>query len=376
MPVPELLNTPEDATDDNERTELIYTLLPIRYVTEPRTYRDAINSAHAEQWLLAACSEMKSHEDNATWILVPPPKGRKVLRNRWVWVVKYYGDGEVDRFKARLVIKGFLQQHDINYNEIFAPVLRMEVLRLLLTIAALLDFEVHQMDVKTAFLNGFLDEKIYMEQPEGFAVPGKEHLVCKLQKSLYGLNQAPRVWYQTITAFLASIGFRRLIKDRCAFVGSLQSKTCNIAVYVDDLLIIAPTSTLVNEIKSAMKQRFHMTDVGEVTYLLGWSVERDRKSRKIFIQEMYATKILDRFNHIVTYPVTTPVDRSVKLSNVMCPTTDSEKDTMKSIPYREAVGSFMYLTIGTRPDLAYYMREVSQFLSNPGEEHWMQSFVD
>jgi hypothetical protein len=191
----------------------------------------------------------------------------------------------VGRFKARLVIKGFLQRHGIDYNEIFAPVLRMEVLRLLLTIAAMLDFEIRQMDVKTAFLKGFLDEEIYMEQPEGFVVPGKEHLVCKLKKSLYGLEQAPRVWYQTLVAFLECIKFRRLIKDRCVFAGSLHSQTCYIAVYADDLLIIAPTRSLVSEINSAVKQRFNMTYLGEVKYLLGWSIERDCKARTIFIHQ-------------------------------------------------------------------------------------------
>jgi hypothetical protein len=235
----------------------------------------------------------------------------------------------------------------------------------------MLHFEIHQMDVKTAFLDGFLDEEIYMEQPEGFAAQGTDHLACKLEKSLYGPKQAPRVWYQTLAAFLECIKFRRLIKDRCVFVGILRDQTCYIAVYVDDLLIIAPTPTLVNEIKSAMKQRFNMTDLGEVRYLLGWSIERDRKSRTIFIhQKKYATKTLDRFSHLVTYPVTTPADRSVKLSSAMNPQTDTEKDMMKGIPYREAVESVMYLMIGTRPHLAYYMREVNQYLSDPGEEHW------
>ncbi|KAG3056696.1 hypothetical protein PI125_g25513 [Phytophthora idaei] len=139
-----------------------------------------MRSSHAKQWHTAANSEYKSLMDNEAWVLVTPPKGRKILTSRWVFVVKYTGTGEIDRFKARLVIKGFLQEYGIDYNEIFSPVIRMEVLRFLLTIAALLDLEIHQMDVKTALLNGFLEEEIYMAQPEGFKIPGKEHLVCKL----------------------------------------------------------------------------------------------------------------------------------------------------------------------------------------------------
>lgn len=174
----------------------------------------------------------------------------------------------------------------------------MEVLRLLFTIAAMLDSEVHQMDVKMAFLNGFLDEEFYMEQPEGFAAPEQEHLVCKLAKSLYGLKQAPRVWYHTLTTYLESLGFRRLIKDQYVFAGTFHGIVCYIAVYVDDLLM-APTPPLVEEIKSALKARFQMADLGDVKYLLGWSVVRDRNGCTVFIHhEKYATKILDKFNHL------------------------------------------------------------------------------
>ncbi|GMF66172.1 unnamed protein product [Phytophthora lilii] len=244
-----------------------------------------MKSDYARQWRIAAESEFTSLMNNKTWVLVPHPHGRRVLQNWWVFVVKYTGTGEIDRFKARLVIKGFLQQYGIDYNEIFSPVIRMEVLRLLLIIAALLDYEVHQMDVKTAFLNGFRSEAIYMAQPEGFAAAGQEHLVCKLLRSLYGLKQAPRIWYQTLCAFLESLGFHKLIKDSCVFMATFDGQVCYIAVYVDDLLIIAPTVSLVCRIKSALKQRFLMTDLGEVKYILGWSIERNREARTIFIHQ-------------------------------------------------------------------------------------------
>lgn len=366
-----LLDSPEDQEEIRKRTELVYTLLAIRYITEPNTYKKAMISEHAPQWDAATKSEYSSHMTNGTWVLVPPPPGRKILQNRWVFVVKYKGDGSIDRFKARLVIKGFLQQHGIDYDEIFSPVIRMEVLRLLLTIAALLNFEVHQMDVKTAFLHGVLDVEIYMEQPEGFVVPGQEQLVCKLLKSLYGLKQAPRVWYQTLCTFLETLNFHRIIKDRCVFIGIIDGLTCYIAVYVDDLLIIAPTLRIIQHIKDALKQKFHMTDLGEAKYLLGWSIIRNRMSRTIFIhQHKYATTVLDRFKEFITYPAATPCERNLKLTVDMHPTLQTDIDTMSTIPYREAVGSMMYLMVGTRPDLAYFMREVSQFLSNPGQAHW------
>ncbi|POM69092.1 Gag-pol Polyprotein [Phytophthora palmivora] len=298
--------------------------------------------------------------DNGTWVLVPRPKGRKILRSRWVFVVKYTGTGEIDRFKARLVVKGFVQEY-----EIFSPVIRMEVLRLLLTIAALLDLEIDQMDVKTAFLTGFLEEEIYMAQPEGFTTPGQEDLVCKLIKSLYGMKQAPRVWYQTLSDFLVKLNFSKLIKGSCVFIRTIDGVTCYIAVYVDDLLIIAPTRALVSELKSALKKRFSMTDLGEVKYLLGWSIQRDRKNRTIFVhQHKYVTKVIDRFSDYIPYPITTPAGQNVKPSLSSQPATEAEKDAMKSYPYREAVGSTSW------PDMAFYMREVSPFLANPGMEHW------
>ncbi|OWY98262.1 Transposable element [Phytophthora megakarya] len=227
--------------------------------------------------------------DNNTWVLVTPPKGRKILSSRWVFVVKYTGTGEIDRFKARQAIKGLLHDFGIDYNEIFSPVIRMEP-----------DLEVHQINVKTAFLNGYLEEETYMAQPEGFKIPGKEHVVCKLLKSLYGLKQAPRVWYQTLSAFLKSLGFLKLIKDR---------------LYVDDLLIIAPTPALVSELKSALKKRFSMSDLGEVKYLLGWSIQRDRKNRTIFIhQHKDATKVIDCFSDYIPHPIATPAERNAKRS--------------------------------------------------------------
>lgn len=360
-----------DAAECEEHSELVLSLLAIRYVPEPQSFEDAMRSEHAANWLRAAQDEIQSHRDNQTWDLVPAPPRRKILKNRWVWVVKYTAQGEIDRFKARLVIKGFQQRYGIDYHEIFAPVIRMEVLRLLFAIAATLDYEIHQMDVKTAFLNGNLDEEIYMEQPEGFIEPGSEHLVCKLRKSLYGLKQAPRVWYQTLTRFMEESGFHRITKDHCVFVGTLDGRTCYVAIYVDDLLISAPLLSLVDHIKSLLKHRFQMTDLGEAHHLLGWSIERDRHARTLFIhQEKYATKVLDRFGNFVSFPAATPTDPNVHLSDNMCPQNADDELEMRCLPYREAVGSFMYLMVGTRPDLAYFVREVSQFLSKPGREHW------
>ncbi|GMF49564.1 unnamed protein product [Phytophthora fragariaefolia] len=313
------LNSQEDLQEEEQRRKPLYTLLAIRYVTEPTTYRAAMKSSHANRWCKAAKAEYKSHMDNRTWVLVPPPKGRKILTCRWVFVVKYTGTGAIDRFKARLVIKGLLQEHGIDHHEMFSPVIRMEVLIIFLTIAALLDFEAHQMDVKTA---------------QRFARGGDIH------------------------------GSAGRLKSPQQGAPSVQTPK-------EPVRVETSSPCLVNELKSALKKRFSMTDLGEVNYLLGWSILRDRKNRTIFIhQYKYATKVLDRFSDYIPCPIATPAERNVKLSVSGQPSSESEKDVKKDIPYREAVGSIMYLMVGTRPDMAFYMREVSQFLANPGMEHW------
>jgi hypothetical protein len=247
----------------------------------------------------------------------------------------------------------------------------MEVLRLLLTIAAALDWEIEQMDVKTAFLNGYLSEVIYMEQPVGYVKRGQEHLVCKLEKSLYGLKQAPRVWYYTFQEFMIECGFRRLVKDYCVFIRTTQDGTCVVSVYVDDLMIMVSPLRLVRGFKEQLKTRFQMSDMGPVKYLLGWHIERDRNRRNIFLhQEQYCIKVLKSFNMQDSRPVGSPQEPGQQLSEAQMPTSAEDIKEMEDIPYREAVGSFMYLMMGTRPDLAGLVRQVSRYLKNPGMAHW------
>ncbi|GMF52856.1 unnamed protein product [Phytophthora fragariaefolia] len=258
-------------------------------------------------------SEIHSHEDNETW---------------------YKSDGSVDRFKARHVIKGFLQKYGIDYTEIFAPVVRMEIFRLPLALAAVMDWEVEQMDVKTAFPNGYLYAEIYMEQPVGYAQRGKEDHVCGFRKSLYGLKQAPRVWYYTFYGVMIGEKFIRLVKGHRVFIKPRGSEFCIISVYVEDLLVIG-TKSFVAEIKEILKRRFEMTDLGRVSYLLGWHIDRRRSERIIFVhQEKYAAKVLDRFGLGQCRSVRSPEEPSQKLSESDCLTTDAEKQEMEKFPYR------------------------------------------
>ncbi|POM81904.1 LOW QUALITY PROTEIN: Retrovirus-related pol Polyprotein [Phytophthora palmivora] len=197
-----------------------------------------------------------------------------------------------------------------------------------------------------------------MAQPEGFTTPRQEDVVSS--------SPCP---VPTLSAFLVKLNISKLIKNNFVFIRTIDGVTCYIAVYVDDLLIIAPTRALITELKSALKKRFSMTDLGEVKYLLGWSIQPDQPN-DIRPAHKYSTKVINRLSDYILYPSATPADRNVKLSVSRQPASEAGKVAMKSYPYREAVASIMYLMIDTRPEIAFYMREVSQFLANPGMKHW------
>ena len=205
---------------------------------EPRSYQEALHCEESKQWEKAIADELASLEKNGTWELVELPPGRKTVGCKWVFKKKLGADGTVERFKARLVAKGFSQQPGLDFQETFAPVAKFSSVRLLLSLAASLDLEIHQLDVKTAFLNGVVEEEIYMEQPEGCIAPGNENLVCRLKKSLYGLKQAPRAWNQHFDGFMQSQGFKRCKSESCIyFCKTSAGSIIYLLVYVDDLII-------------------------------------------------------------------------------------------------------------------------------------------
>jgi len=199
---------------------------------EPINFTDALNRSDAKQWEKAAEEEYNSIQAAGTWSLVPLPNGRTPIGCKWVFKIKHNADGSVDRYKARLVAKGFTQKEGIDFNETFAPVAKFSSIRAILSLAAASDMELHQMDVKTAFLNGNLEEEIYMNQPEGFIVEGKENLVCKLQKSIYGLKQASRSWYHKMDQAMSDMGFNRLQADPCIYTYFDNELIIYVALYV------------------------------------------------------------------------------------------------------------------------------------------------
>ncbi|GJU92725.1 retrovirus-related pol polyprotein from transposon TNT 1-94 [Tanacetum coccineum] len=295
---------------------------------EPSTLQEALNNPDASFWKEAMQEEIEALHKNKTWELVPLPGGRKPIGNKWVYKIKRNGDDQVERYRARLVVKGYAQKEGIDFNEIFSPVVRMTTIRVVLAMCATYDLHLEQLDVKTAFLHGNLEEEIYMLQPEGFEQKGKENLVCRLNKSLYGLKQAPRCWYKRFDSFIIGLGYNRLHADPC------------------------PNKDRISKLKAQLAREFEMKDLGPANKILGMQIHRDRVSRKIWLsQKSYVKKILQRFNMQDCKPISTPFATNIKLSSKMSPSSEKERMEMSRVPYASAVGSLMFAMICTRPDI-------------------------
>ncbi|CAH9103236.1 unnamed protein product [Cuscuta epithymum] len=240
--------------------------------------------------------EIKSIVKNKTWELATLPSNHKAIGVKWVFKIKKNAKGEVEKYKARLVAKGYAQRHGVDYEEVFAPVARLETIRLIIALAAHNKWKIHQMDVKSAFLNGFLEEEVYIEQPEGYKVKGQEDKVLRLRKALYGLKQAPRAWNSRIDQYFQANGFMKCPQEHALYVKkNRQGDILLVCIYVDDLIFTGNNMTMFDEFKQVMTREFEMTDIGLMSYYLG--IEVKQMDDGIFItQEGYAREVLKKFN--------------------------------------------------------------------------------
>lgn len=229
--------------------------------------------------------EMQSLHENSTYKLVDLPKGKRALK-KWVYKFKTEENNSRPIYKARLVVKGFGQKKGIDFEEIFSPVVKMSFIRVALGLVESLNLYVEQLDVKTAFLHGDIEEEIYMEQPEGFKVKGKENLVCQLKKSLYGLKQAPRQWYKKFDSFMIDHGYQRTNFDRYVFVKRFDDgEFIILLLYVDDMVTVGQNSEKISKLKNEMKMYFSMKDLGPSKHILGMSIHCDRTKHKLWISQ-------------------------------------------------------------------------------------------
>jgi len=338
----------------------------------PKNHKEAMASEDADKWMLAAMEEMTSLQINNVYSLVKRPTNKKTIKTRYVYSIKELANGDIDKYKVRYVVKGFNQIHGIDYMETFSPVIKSKSVKILLSMANAEGWQVHQMDVKTAFLNAELTELLYVEQPDGFVNKQYPGYVWKLNKALYGLKQSPREWWLTMRDLLYSLGFEACNLDPCIFVLVKDGVKSYIGLYVDDLQITGNYLKQINEIKGQFNTRFQMKDLGLVSYMLGLEIKMNTKLKHLTIcQEKYVNDLLVQFELDTLRPVSIPMDPSTKLSIQSCPELGSpEYKEMQHKPYRELVGALMYLACATRPDISHAVGEVARFVCNPGMNHW------
>lgn len=304
--------------------------------------------------------EIHALEINKTWTLEALPPGKRPIGCRWVYKIKYKADGSVERYKARLVAKGFTQIEGLDYHDTFAPVAKLVTVRCLLAVASVRNWELHQLDVNNAFLHGDLEEEVYMQLPEGYGNQGDQR-VCRLKKSLYGLKQASRNWFENFASALKSFGFQQSLSDYSLFTYRSGNNFLAVLVYVDDLIVAGNNSSLCQRLKEFLHTQFHVKDLGKLKYFLG--IEVARHSSGIFLcQRKYTLDILTESGMIGAKPCSFPIDQKLKLTD------DMDQPLSNPAQYRRLVGRLIYLTI-TRPEISYSVNILSQFMHEPKQPH-------
>jgi len=287
---------------------------------DPTSVAEAKASRDKYQWEKAMNAEMASLQANNVWELVNSPTNRKVIGSKWIFKRKLNADGVVERYKARLVAQGCSQKYGLDYEETFSPVVRFESVRMLLAIRARHKLELHQMDVATAFLHGELTEEVYMQQPEGFVESGKENMVCRLKRSIYGLKQSPHCWNHALAGHLKEIGFSQTPSDPCIYVRTdTEGEILIVAVYVDDIILACNSPAKMNVVKEQLSQKFEMKDLGALHHFLGVKIVQDMSAGTVWAgQPFYIEKILRNFGMHDSKPVASPVNPGTKLTACKC----------------------------------------------------------
>ncbi|KAM1470398.1 hypothetical protein ACFX11_041122 [Malus domestica] len=329
-------------------------------IVEPEKFEEA---AQDQAWIKAMEEELQMIEKNGTWELVDRPSDKQVIGVKWVFKTKLNLDGSVQKNKARLVAKGYVQKPGIDYNETFAPVARLDTIRTLIALAAQRSWKLYQLDVKSAFLNGELQEEVYVDQPEGFVVNGREDKVYKLHKALYGLKQAPRAWYGEIDSYFAKCGFEKSLSEATLYTKTRGEKDILIvSIYVDDIVYTGNNQDMLDEFKEDMKEKYEMSDLGLLHHFLGMGIIQTESS--IFIhQKKYAFSLLDKFGLKECKSVSIPLVATEKLSK------EDGSGAADEEKYRKLVGSLLYLT-ATRPDVMYAASLLARYMHCPTNKHY------
>lgn len=331
--------------------------------TDEISLQEALEGPEKAQWLAAVQDELESFEKNSAWELVDVPINGTIVQCKWVLRKKYDIENQV-RYRARLVAKGFTQKHGVDYTETFSPVVRHTTLRLLFALSVKLGLEVNHLDVKTAFLNGDLEETIYMKMPDCYYSNSLVSKVLKLKKAIYGLKQASRAWNKKVDDCLISNGYKRSKIEPCMYIKDINKCKTIVTVYVDDFFIFSNDKIETNNLKQMLSNKFSIKDLGEVKLCLGMNVKFNKDKGYVTLsQETYIDQLLSKFNLNDCKTVDTPMEVKLNISK-------AEAGLNNHLPYQQLIGSLMYLSVLTRPDISYSISFLSQFNNCHANEHW------
>jgi hypothetical protein len=333
--------------------------------TAPQTIEEALSGRDADAWNEAWRSELNQLQDIGTWQIVPRPKDKPVIPCREVLHEKHGPDSTITRRKVRIATGGHRQIENINYTDTFASAAKIATIRIVLALAAQWDWEIDQVDVVAAFLNGKLNEEVYMEAPYGVLPKNDRSRVCHLMRTLYGLKQAGNEWYKEMARVFKLMGFTVSLCDASLFLRFDDKGGMMIPVSTDDMTVAGSSRKVVDDFKAELSTYFKITDEGEIHWLLGFEIMRDRKARTIVLnQKAYIVAMAKKFGQENARPVYTPLDQGTILSKDQCPVNPI------NAPFREGCGHILWPATTTRPDVQYPAGHLAQFMENPSEEHW------
>lgn len=337
------------------------------------TLHEARKRSDWPKWQEAMKAEIMSLKANGTWKVVERPQDTNVVDCKWVLCIKKNAAGEIDKYKARLVARGFTQIHGVDYYETYAPVARLSSFQLLIALANRNEWPIESFDFDSTFLNSVLgdNEVVYLEQPADFSEADPKRYVFRLVKALYGLKQGAKSWYDALCQALSELGFRRSEADHGVFVKEGKDSLILLAVHVDDCMVTGHPASEIGKFKVEINEKYKMTDLGACTWLLRIRLNRNTVEKTISLSQLpYIESIITRFNFDDLKPSSIPIDPSQSLGRSQCPTTLTDIARMKNVPYREAVGALMYVSMGTRPDITFAVSTTAQFMDNPAWVHW------
>ncbi|KAK8926656.1 hypothetical protein KSP39_PZI018977 [Platanthera zijinensis] len=359
-PRDQIIGDPRDGVRTRRGT--INEILHLSFLSqvEPKKFDEANKDA---SWILAMQDELHQFERCNVWTLVPRPKNQNVIDTKWIFRNKLDEHGVIIKNKVRLVAQGYRQEEGIDFDQTFAPVARLEAIRLFLAYASHKGFTVYQMDVKSAFLNGNLKEEVYVAQPPGFVNPTFPNHVYFLNKALYFLKQAPRAWYETLSSFLLENKFSRGKIDKTLFLREVKGKILLVQIYVDDIIFGSTDNNLCKKFSKLMQGKFEMSSMGELKYFLGLQVKQSED--EIFIsQTKFTNELLKKFGMENATSMRTPMRSTVSLDK------DEKGKPFDETKYKSIIRSMLYLT-ASRPDIMFSTCVCAKYQVNIKESHYI-----